>query len=128
MRKNLLRPLVFATFALVLFLGTTFILAAGEEQVPKPSKKQEIRLFSESKVWDVTLKPGTYTIQHRVEGSDHFMRFTGPAPKLDTKDVHCKAEALKSKADQTAVFASTEGEAVRVTRIVIKGESVAHVF
>ncbi len=141
MKKNLFWVSLFATVASILLFTATFAMAAEQEQGLKVGKKGEITFNAETKVGDLTLKPGRYVFQHRVEGSDHFVHFTevtkqaGYAgavvvgvPKAHPGEVKCRLEPLKSKASGTAIYSIGEDGSARVTKIIIRGENVAHVF
>jgi hypothetical protein len=124
----------------ILLLSVT-AASAAEDQVIKVGKKGEIMFGQDTKVGDLTLKAGDYQIQHRVDGSDHMVHFTelkgvhrnpyyqsAPNGTAHPGEVKCRLEPMSTKAKQTAVTVSTEGDVRRITRIEIKGENVAHVF
>ena len=114
--------------------------------------KGEVTLTTETKVADITLKPGRYYIDHRVEGtvaprrvSGHYIHFTEVTPELSQRreaarrafgesavahpgEIECALEALSKKASKTTVFTTTEEGITRITRIEIAGENVAHLF
>jgi hypothetical protein len=116
------------------------VAAAADQQVIKVGKKGEIMFDQETKVGDVTLKPGHYQLQHRVEGSDHLVHFTefkgmhgytkwsGPSGIAHPGEVKCRLEPLPAKASQTQVTLNTANGERRITRIEIAGENVVHVF
>ncbi len=138
MKGNLLRLSLFVTAFSILFLARTFTMAADQEQVLKVGQKGGITLSTETKAGDLTLKPGSYMVQHRVEGSDHFVHFTertkeypyyrSGLPKAHPGEVKCRLEPLKAKASQTTVHLMKEDGVMRVTKIIIRGENVAHLF
>jgi hypothetical protein len=129
-----------AIVATTLFFAAALTVAAQNEQVLKVGKKGDVSFDAETKVGDLTLKPGRYFVQHRVVGSDHFVHFTevtkehpyarsgGGMPKAHPGEVKCRLEPLTAKASETAVYWTKEDGAVRVTKIVIRGENVAHEF
>jgi hypothetical protein len=137
MKRTLLWLSVLATLGLFF---ATFTIAAEQEQVLKVGKKGDISFDTETKVGDLTLKPGRYFVQHRVEGSDHFVHFSevtkelpysrtgGGIPKAHPGEMKCSLEPLKAKASETAVYIKKEDGVMRVTKILIRGENVAHVF
>lgn len=110
------------------------------EQALKVGKKQDVEFTVETLVGEMRLKPGRYVLQHRVDGSDHFVHFTevakavpasgtgGGATKAHPGEVKCGLEPLEKKVKQTTVYMAEEGEARRVTKVLIRGENVAHVF
>lgn len=124
---------------LVLLAGTFAV--AGESNSIKVGKKGDIMLSQETKVGDLTLKPGHYQIQHRVVGTDHMIHFTelkgmhsnpyystGPTGTAHPGEIKCRLEPMATKASQTAVYTEEEGGMRHITKIEIKGENVAHVF
>jgi hypothetical protein len=117
------------------------VAAAADQEVIKVGKKGEVMFSQETQVGDLTLKPGHYQMQHRVEGSDHLVHFTelkgvhrdpyhesAPMGAAHPGEVKCRLEPMNAKASQTAVTTTTEGGVRRITRIEIRGENVAHVF
>jgi hypothetical protein len=119
----------------------TTVAAAADQKVIKVGKKGEVMLSQETQVGDLTLKPGHYQMQHRVDGEDHMIHFTelkgihrnpsyesAPTGTVHPGEVKCRLEPMNAKASQTAVTMSTEGGTRRITRIEIAGENVAHVF
>lgn len=137
MRKSWLLLLV---AVMVASLGFINAATAADQQVIKVGKKGEAVFTEPTQIGDVTLKPGHYRFQHRVQGDDHLVSFTEllmsqgnhvTGTTLGAKDsgeIKCRVEPMDKKATQTAVFESTEGGVLRITRIEIKGENVAHVF
>lgn len=109
---------------------------AQDDQVAKIGKKGQVNFTSETKVGDLTLMPGQYTVQCRKQGDEHFMRFTrtrGSAPRaggsaVDQGEVKCKKEPLPSKVAAGSMHTHVDGDVVRVTKIEIAGERVAHLF
>ena len=109
----------------------------GKEQIVKVGKNVEVTLAKETRVGDVTLKPGRYKLQHRVDGEDHFVHFTewtattyggSGTPKTHPGEVKCRLEPLKEKVKQTAVFMVAEDGVQRISKVLVAGENVAHVF
>jgi len=138
MKKNLLVLSVVVAGLSVLLLTPLFTLAVAQEkeQMLNVGKGGDIVLSSETKLGDMTLRPGSYMVKYRLEGSDHFIHFTETGgeiasqclPKGHLGELRCKLEPLVSKARQTAVYTTKEDGFSRVTKIVIKGENVAHLF
>lgn len=112
--------------------------AQGKEQVIKTGKKGTINLSQDTHVGDLTLKAGQYWVQHRLEGSDHFIHFTelsksapysrSETPKSHPGEIRCRVEQLDAKATQTEVHVAKEDGSWRVTKVVIRGENVSHLF
>lgn len=127
-----------AVTASMWYLGAvTGAVAAEHEHTIKVGKTGEVRFDSEVRVGDMTLKPGRYKFQHRVEGSDHFVHFTEwtkqrlpeetGTPKAHPGEVKCTLEPLNKKVSQTTIYSSTEG-GNHVIKVEVAGENVAHVF
>lgn len=124
---------------LLVLLAATFAVAGQTESI-KVGKKGDITLSKETKVGDVTLKPGHYQMQHRVVGTDHMIHFTelkgmdnpyypaGPTGVAHPGEMKCRLEPMATKASKTAVYVEDEGGVRRITKIEIRGENVAHVF
>lgn len=141
MRKALRLAVTVASVAALLMLTSSFAMAQGKEQVLKVGKNGKIELSEETMVGDLKLKAGPYKVQHRVAGSDHFIHFielTKPSPYYKTGsegtpkshpgEVMCKIQPLNEKVTQTAVYLNKEDGMMRITRIDISGENVAHLF
>lgn len=118
--------------------GTPALAAHGHDEL-KVGKTGDISFSTETKVGDVTLEPGRYKFQHRVEGENHFVHFTewsksypyyetSGAPKAHPGEVKCKLEPLAKKVSSTTVYTTAEDGARRVTRVEVGGENVAHIF
>lgn len=131
-----------AVAAAALFYIGAAAIAAEPEHAMKVGKTGEVIFDKETKVGDLTLKSGRYHLQHRVEGSDHFVHFTEwtkPNPaypsqptsgqlKAHPGETKCKLEMLDKKASQTQVFLQAEGPTQRVVKVEVRGENVAHLF
>ncbi len=114
--------------------------AGKGEQILKVGKTGEIEFRNETKVGNLTLKPGNYQFQHRVEGSDHFVHFTevtkarpythtlGGIPKAHPGEVKCTVEPLNKKVDRTTIYSKKENGFYRVTRLEVRGENAAHLL
>lgn len=135
-RRRLLLWALTATATLFFYTGAT--IAAEHEHALKVGKTGEVTFDKETKVGDLTLKPGRYRFQHRVEGDDHFVHFTeftkgirageSGAPKAHPGEVKCRIEPLSKKVSQTTIYSVDEGATKRVTKVEVGGENVAHVF
>ena len=110
------------------------------EQALKVGKKDDVSFRGETLVGEMRLKAGRYKLQHRVDGSDHYVHFTeltkgygtsgtgAGAPTAHPGEVKCRIEPLDKKVSKTAIHTRKEGETERVTKLLIAGENVAHVF
>jgi hypothetical protein len=123
----------------------TTMLAVGDHN-------DEITLTKETRIADITLKPGRYYIDHRVEGTArprrveaHYIHFTEVTPDVRQRrqaarnalkgsavahpgDIECALEALTKPASKTTVVTTDDNGVPRITRIEIAGENVAHIF
>ena len=134
MRKALRLAVILTSVTAFLMLTSSFAMAKGKEEVIKVGKNGDITLSQETMVGDVKLPAGDYQVKHRVEGSDHLIHFkqlyshkTGGV-KAHPGEIKCKLEPLNQKVTQTAVFLDKEDGTMRITRIEISGENVAHLF
>lgn len=136
MKRRSLPALVVA--AAMWFFTSGAAAAAEHEHALKVGKTGEVTFSKETKVGDMTLKPGRYKFQHRVEGDDHFVHFTEwtkpypagstGAPKAHPGEMKCRIEPLSKKVSQTMVYTVDEGASQRLTKVEVGGENVAHVF
>ena len=139
MRKNSLF-LTLTMTAGVLLLSVVFAFAANQSAT-KIGKQGDIWLSRETKIGDLTLKPGHYQIQHEAaNGSGHvvvFQQLGDPDLALQYSDeatvgapavVSCKLDSLAARAKHTVVTIVPDGNERRITRVEIKGENIAHVF
>lgn len=118
-------------------------VTAPREQELKVGKSDDVSFTKEVRVGEVTLKPGKYRLQHRVEGADHFVHFealatttpsahktaTGMAvPAGEAGEVKCRLEPLGARVQKTMLHLLNEDGGQRLTRVLIRGENIAHVF
>ncbi len=140
------RTLVFAALGLLLVWTATAVAAPEQKaQALKVGKKGEITLTQQTKVGDRVLEPNTYVVQHRVSGSDHFVRFVelkqleAQAPNAEAVpytyteadkagEIKCRVEPATAPIKETTVYTIKEGGTLRITKVAIKGEDVLHVF
>lgn len=113
---------------------------AKGEQALKVGRTGEIDFTNQTKVGNLTLQPGKYQFQHRVEGSDHFVHFTqvtkvnpssgigGGVPKAHPGEVKCTVEPLSKKISRTTIYSKKENGFSRVTRMEVRGENAAHLL
>ena len=129
-----------AAAAMFLYSGTMSI-AAEHEHAVKVVKTGEVTFEKETKIGDLTLKPGRYKFDHRAVGAAHFVHFTewskrptgttllpNGEPKAHPGEVPCKIEPLGKKISQTTIYATAEGNSERITKVEIDGENVTHLF
>ena len=136
--RRLLLSIAVAAAALLFYTGAS-VIAAEHEHAMKVGKTGEVTFDKETKIGDLTLKPGHYKFNHRVEGSDHFVHFTewtNPIPnstlrtteKAHPGEVKCGIEQLSKKVSQTTIYTTDEGNGARITKVEVEGENVTHVF
>lgn len=137
MLKSWVFAIVAATVASLAFIN---VATAADQKMITVGKKGEIVFTEPTQIGDVTLKPGHYRFQHRVEGNDHLVSFTellmsqgnhATGMQLGGKDsgeIKCRVEALDRKAAKTAIYSDSSSGIKKVTRIEVRGENVAHVF
>lgn len=91
---------------------------------------------------ELTLGRGRYLLEHRMKDSIHYVEFTLVSTPYRTEkrkrggEVACRVEPLDAKASRTVIFTVAESFVDdqtrvffdRITRIEIRGESVAHLF
>jgi hypothetical protein len=127
--------------AAVLFYTGTVAVGAEHEHAMKIGKTGEATFAKETRIGDLTLQPGRYKFQHRVEGAEHFVHFTEwtkaipsssiqttTEPKAHPGEVKCRVEFMNKKVANTTLYLTAEGDAMRITKIEIGGENVAHFF
>lgn len=116
---------------------------AARDQELKVGKSDDVSFSEDVRVGETLLKPGTYRVQHRVAGGEHFVHFealatttpsahktaTGTAiPAGGVGDVKCRLEPLAARAQATSLHLSNEDGSQRLTKLLVRGENVAHVF
>lgn len=118
-------------------LFTTTTAQASAKTVQRVGKAASITLDHETQVGNVVLPAGDYTVRDRVVGTDHFMVFQqtkGTSYTAITFDVgkpqqvECRMESLGAKVSDTTASFHPEGNIDRLTKIVIAGETVEHLF
>jgi hypothetical protein len=127
---------------LVLSAVATAAAPEQKEHELKVGKRGEITLTQQTKVGDKVLQPDTYVVQHRVSGSDHFVRFIElkqveyPTTEINNTyteaekagEIKCRVEPTTEPIKETTVYTTNEGGGSRITKVAIKGESVWHIL
>lgn len=136
---RLLLSIPIAAAALLFYTGSTAVAQQHDHEM-KVGKTGEVTFDKETKVGELTLKPGRYKFQHRVEGSNHFVHFTewtrpdtGPIRLQTTEKAHpgevqCRVESLTKKVSATTLYLTTEGNVQRITKVEVEGENIAHLL
>lgn len=111
---------------------------ANAEKTLSLDKNGDLKLKETTLVGDIKLKPGRgrYQLLHRIDGSDHLIEFlevtgetaSAPTAVAGAGAVKSRLEPLKHAAKATTVTTRREGDAARVTKVLIRGEDVAHAF
>ena len=103
-------------------------------------KQGWITLKSPTEFGDTVLKPGTYYVEHEIQGSGHVLTFQqvgDPDLALQNSDqslvgqpvsAPCHLETLSARVKHTKLTTVPDGALSRVLSIQIKGENVAHTF
>lgn len=113
----------------IVALGSSFALASQKEQVLKVGKKGEVMFETDTAIGALTLPHGTFTMQHRVEGQEHFVKFVPVRGSGQPTEVKCRMEPLNRTADKTSVFLLVRPDGTRgIQKVHIRGENVAHIF
>jgi VCBS repeat-containing protein len=136
-----------AILGCVLLWAISAAAAPGQhDKTMKTGKKGEITLTQPTKIGNLTLQPGTYVVQHRVSGDDHFVRFMelkkltelNVVPESmgwytytaenNAGEVKCQVKPAAGTIEATTVTIATDGGTPRITQIAIKGENMLHVL
>ncbi len=126
-----------AAAAVLFYTGT--VLASDHQHVLKVGKSDEVIFSAVTKVGSATFNPGKYKLQHRVNGTDHFIHFTQMTktnpniPSYSNEmahpgEVRCEIEMTQKKFSQTRLLFEKEGDAMRLLRIEVAGENGAHIL
>ncbi len=153
--RNILGSPTWIAVVAGLLLGAGALTAAQHEHKTTQmavGSKGDVTFTAETRIGDITLKPGRYYIEHRVEGTlqprrvaGHYLHFTEVTAEEHQKrqgareaigeytvahpgEIQCELQALTKKAAKTTVFTTTENGIYRITRIEIAGENMAHIF
>lgn len=116
-------------------------VAAEKSKTLAVGKYGEITLSQPTQAGKLTLSPGTYVVQHRVSGGDHYVRFaewkkeqvahpeTHEEFALDSAGVaKCRLEPAQQTFDKTMVYLERSPTGSRISKIAVGGEKVFHVF
>lgn len=129
-------------FPLLLLVSASMVAFGQDKTSPglKVGHRGTITIETTLKMDGVTLEPGEYMLQHRVIGSDHYVRFhkmegsSNPSeayPQLVPTDegvVKCKVERAGTKFKETRVITEKKGTEIWVTRVEVEGEKVVHII
>ncbi len=104
------------------------MMKASPDKILKVGKKGEVTFDSETQVGDAVLKPGKYTLQHRIEGTDHVLHFASLSNRNSSGEVKCTLRPLETKVPHTLMRLEDTGTSMRLVQVQIAGENVAHVL
>ena len=104
------------------------MMMANPDDALKFGKKREVTFSSPTQVGDVVLKPGKYSLQHRIDGADHVLRFVALSNKNPSGEVKCTLEPLEKKVARTTMRLENTGAALRLVQVQLAGEKVTHVL
>lgn len=127
------------TALMSLLLMSPALRAAEHEHSLRVGKTGQTEFSQTTKVGELTFVPGKYKFQHRVAGSEHFIHFTqmtqgggysgaSSTEKAHPGEVQCQIEPVDKKITQTRLLFRKEGDAMRLVRVEVAGENVAHVL
>jgi len=113
-----------------LLLAVGLMAAKSGDAVMKNGRKGEISITAPVQVGDITLAPGDYIVQHRVQADEHLMYFT---PKSDvTKEqsapVTCELDPQSPRWRSSAVWLKLKDGNKAIEKIMIKDEKVVYNF
>jgi len=132
--------------ALLWTVSASALPGQHHDKTMKTGKKGEITLTQPTKIGDITLQPGTYVVQHRVSGNNHFVRFMelkkltelNVAPESmgwytytqenNAGEIKCQIKPAGTTIEATTVTVKSDGGSPQVTQVAIKGENVLHVL
>lgn len=103
-------------------------------------KSSQIHLNVPVKVGTVTLPPGMYQLQHKMEGDDHYVSFrkvsmaagyrhgNTQVAKEDVASVKCRVEATDKVRKTALTFRTNAAGEKELAEVRIAGESFKHEF
>jgi len=118
---------------LVVLLSFIVLLSAVAfaGDMPKFAEHQKITLDRPMVLVNSELPAGTYTIEHQMQGAEHFMIFhnTDPYKKMADVKVKCNLVALNGKAAHTErhYMTNSKNQSV-ITELIFQGDEAKHVF
>ena len=128
---------VMGMLSMALFAATAS--AAEHEHALKVGKTGETTFSETTRVGALTFAPGKYKFQHRATDGQHFIHFTqmtsghaysgaSSTEKAHPGEVQCEITPLDKKVSQTRLLFRSEGEGMRLVRVEVAGENVAHIL
>lgn len=132
--------------AALLLAMTSFAAAAGldSHSAVKVGKSATVQILNTTMIGGLTLQPGTYSLNFKTENDQHYMdvvmtgKGTGAwaessaygrvATYVPVGEVKCRLEQTTGKNQQTALYTTSSGGMRSVTKLEVRGETVAHLF
>ncbi|MGE5324593.1 MAG: hypothetical protein ACM3SW_17130 [Actinomycetota bacterium] len=131
----------FAALILSCLLSVAAFGAANTSSTVKVGHEADIRIARTVSIGGTVLTPGMYIIQHRVEGTEHFLHIQKSQldpyivgngyPQYDLMDVanvKCKMEKAPGTISQTKLITKTRDGNTSVLELAIEGENVVHII
>lgn len=115
----------------IIFCGvllTVAMLNAGANKFGV-ADTQRVSFTAATQVGDVVLPKGDYRVEHTMKGEEHVMIFTQQhTSKPAETRVKCKLVPLQSKAVQSQIVYTEEGETRKLQEMIFAGDTAKHVF
>lgn len=126
----------------LLWTAAAAVASEKHEHSLMVGEKGEITLKKSTRIGNRELQPGIYVVQHRSSGGNHFVRFVelervkhwDPGTQLTyteadkAGEIKCRVEPAGAPSKETTVFMAPDAGLDRITKVVIKGEDVVHIF
>ena len=123
-----MKPQSIILLALALLVVLSAPLYSQDAAVMKNGKAASITVFEPAQVGGVTLKPGEYVVQHRVDGEQHIMRFRPKSGKGADTTAPVVCEMTEDAWTRTEARYKDDGGVRKLARITIAGEKVTYLF
>ena len=130
-----------AALILLCLLSVAAFGAANTSSTVKAGHEADIRIARTVSIGGTVLQPGMYVIEHRVNGTKHFLRIQKSQldpyiigngyPQydlIDVANVKCKIQKVPRTISQTKLITKTVAGSTSVVELAIQGENVVHVI
>lgn len=127
-------------FLAALCIGSFAQTSEPQSEVLTAGKEGNFNLPEQAKAGGQVLEPGSYIVQHRVIGNDHYIRLrkiektptVGESyPQFEPTDagvIKCTVEPLGRKVEKTRIFTEQRADGLHITKVEIAGENDMHIF
>jgi hypothetical protein len=123
-----MRSLKVLGFVLLLLVGFAG-MAGARDNSPAVKDTYHVTFQASIHVGSALLPAGDYTVQHIMDGQDHFMVFRDVRGKTPEVKVKCTLVPLPQKADDTSTSYVLNAANERVLEgLTFRGAKVKHVF